>query len=83
MANSFTGMVDTQSEFVTLDSDIMGFDFTSGNTYTMQIINNADLKLGDAVFSISNERFQYKASSDELMIRTNYNPCTLTVYEQE
>lgn len=78
--NSFTGTINTNGEFVKV-SEATNFDFTEGNTYTMQVARDAYLKISDAVFYINNEKFTYKATSDNLYIKTNSLCCVLTILE--
>ena len=78
-ANSYTGTVDTQGEWVTVAS-ATGFNFVTDNTYTMQVQNGAYIKISSAVFYVSNEKFTYKATSDALYIRTN-GSIVLTILE--
>lgn len=55
---------------------------TSGKTYSMQIQNLAYLKIADAEFTIySDAPFTYKASDDDLYIKTDYSKCELTILE--
>ena len=82
MAESFTGEIDTQGEFETVE-DLTNVSFTAGNVYSMQIQNGANLKIADAIFTIEDEYFQYKAGVEDLYIQTTYRPCTLTILENE
>ena len=67
MAESFTGEIDTQGEYVTVESQTDGFTFTAGKTYSMQIIKLAYLKISDAEFTINTDQpFEYKAGTDDL-----------------
>lgn len=80
---SFTGRIDTNNEFVTVESVATGFTFVEGNTYTMQVQNSCYLKVADAVFSVSNEKFNYTAGSEDMYIKTNYTSVVLTILENE
>ena len=82
MANSYTGVVNTNNEFKKV-SEVTDYTFTAGNTYTMQIQGSAYLKIGDAEFHINNEKFTYKATSDDLYIKTYAFNVTLTILENE
>ena len=82
MANSYTGTINTHNEFVKV-SEIADFTFTEGNTYTMQIQNGAYIKIADAIFYASGEKFSYKAASDDLYIKTSNLGCILTILENE
>lgn len=77
---SYTGKI-ISPEYATVASKT-GISFTSGNTYTMQIQGSAWLKVDNAEFFFSNEKFQYKASSDSLQIKTHSIGCTLTILEE-
>ena len=54
MANSFTGSINTDSEWVTIDSVTVGVEgstftgFTAGSTYSIQIIGLGYLKISNA-----------------------------------
>lgn len=81
-AQSFTGTINTNGEFVEV-SELTDITFTNGTTYKMQIQNYAYLKIGNAVFCFNNEKFDYKASSDTLYIKTTGASCELTILEVE
>ena len=40
-ANSFTGEINTNNEFKTVESQADGFTFTVGKVYTMQVQNDS------------------------------------------
>lgn len=81
---SFTGRINTNNEFVTVESVATGVTFTVGNTYTMNVSNSAEVKVANAIFPITNEKFQYKAGADDLYIKTQDGyTCTLTILENE
>ena len=83
MANSFTGEIKTNGEFVKV-SEAADFIFTEGVTYTMQAHRGAYIKISDAVFHVeTSEKFQFKAGSDDLYIKTHNSGCTLTILENE
>ena len=83
MAVSYTGVINTNGEFETVES-LTSLTFTAGKTYNMQIQNEAYLKVADAVFAFINEKFNYIASTDDLYIKTYGSmPCTLTILEVE
>ena len=77
---SYTGNIDTNNEWQKV-SELTGISFTNGNTYSMQINNWARVKVANAEFSCSNEKFSYKATSDDLYIKTTNGSCQLTVLE--
>ena len=83
---SFTGLVDTNGEWVTVSS-VSGVTFTSENTYTLQANNSCYLKVADAEFTVLPAQvIQFKAGNDDLYIKTDitgYPKCTLTVLEHE
>lgn len=81
--NSFTGTINTHNEFVTVESVTDGFTFTVGKIYTMQVQNSAYLKVSDAEFYLDSEKFQYKAGTDDLYIKTSTLGVTLTILESE
>lgn len=78
--NSCTVNINTEGEFVKV-SEAADFTFTNGNKYVMQVQNACQLKIADAIFYLSNEKFQYTATSDDLYIKTPYFTCTLTILE--
>jgi len=80
MTNSYTGIIDTNGEFVKV-AEVADFTFTQNAKYVMQIQNQAYIKIADAVFSVANEKFQYTATSDDLYIKTNAGSCILTILE--
>ena len=83
MVESYTGTIKTDGEFELVET-LTGITFTVGNTYTMNVINSAEIKVANAIFPISNEKFQYKAGNDDLYIRTQDGyTCTLTILENE
>lgn len=84
MANSFTGEINTHNEFVKV-SDVADFTFIEGNIYTMQVQNDAYIKIFDAIFYVSGsgEKFSYKAASSDLYIKTSNLGCILTILENE
>lgn len=91
MANSFTGQINTNGEFVTVESVTVGVEgstftgFTEGKSYNIQVQNVADLKVGDAIFTLG-DRFQfltYKAGTDDMYIKTDVIPTKLTILEEE
>ena len=89
-ANSFNGTVKTNGDFVTVESVTVGVSgssftgFTSEKVYNCYIGNKAYLKIGDYVVPVFNEKFDYKAGSDDIYIKTNYNTeCALSILENE
>lgn len=77
--NSCTETINTNGEFVTV-AEAADFTFTQDKTYSMQIQNTAELKIADAIFTIRDEKFSYKATSDDLYIKCSI-PCILTILE--
>ncbi len=89
MANSFTGSVNTNSEWVTIDSVTVGVEgseftgFTAGSTYSIQMIGLGYLKISNAEFTIKTDYpFTFKMGQDDPYIKTNYTPVMLTILEQ-
>lgn len=83
MAESYTGTIKTNGEWQSVET-VTGVTFTVGNTYTMNVINTAEIKVANAIFPISNEKLQYKAGADDLYIKTQDGyTCTLTILENE
>lgn len=81
--NSFTGEINTNNEFKTVESQTEGFTFTTGKIYTMQIQGAAYLKVSNAEFYLDNEKFQYKAGTDDLNIKTDFLGVRLIILEDE
>ena len=79
---SATVVVNTQGTFETVES-LTSITFASGKVYTIQIINAASLKLGDAIFELKNQIIQYKPGTDTLYIKSGFVPCTIAIYEDE
>ena len=65
---SATVTVDTKGVFETVES-LTSITFTTDKIYTIQVLNSASLKLGDAIFGISNQVVKYKAGTDTLYIK--------------
>lgn len=84
MATSYTGTIKTNGEFIDISTE-SGVTFTSGKSYTIQILPNNDIvyfKVADAIFEIDNSNpFTYTAGSDSPKLKTNYKECTLTILE--
>ena len=83
VANSWTGEINTSGEYIAVTSLTDNFVFTESKSYTMQVQNSCYLKIANAEFYISNEKFQYKATSDTLYIKTPSFGCVLTILEDE
>ncbi len=88
MANSFTGSINTNGEWVTIESATVGVEgseftgFTSGKTYTMQMLGLGYLKISNAEFPIkTDDPFTFTMSEDDPYIKTNYTPVMLTILE--
>ena len=80
-ANSFTGIIETNGEFKSLESEA-SFTFTSGNTYTIQFQNEGYLKIADAEFYIPTYiPFTYKASEDTPYIKTVQTNTVIVILE--
>lgn len=83
MVESYTGTIKTNGEWQLVET-LTGITFTVGNNYTMNVINSAEIKVANAIFPVTNEKFQYKAGSEDFYIKTqNGYTCTLTILENE
>lgn len=80
---SFTGRINTNNEFVTVESVATGFTFTAGTSYTMQVQNGCYIKIANAVFWVADEKFGYLAGSEDLYIKTQSQSVILTILENE
>lgn len=78
---SCTQYIVTNENYVTVES-ATNISFTASKTYTMQVQGSAHIKIADAEFYVFNEKFQYKAGSDDLYIKTSSVGCTLTILEE-
>ena len=77
---SATITVDTDGAFEKV-STLASVTFTDGDSYTIQVQNTASLKIGDAIFTVRDKIFNYKASSEELYIKNEGTPCILTILD--
>lgn len=81
MAQSFNGTIETQGEFQTVSS-LTNITFTSGNIYNIWVGNAAQVKVGNYIAPVLNEKFDFKAGDDDLYIKTNYyTKCQLSILE--
>lgn len=80
MANSFTGTINTNGEFISIN-ELTGLTLTSGKTYSIQVQNIAEIKITDAIFTINNEKFTWTQGNDAIYIRTPGLPAVLTILE--
>jgi hypothetical protein len=78
---SYTGHINTKGEWVKVSTKT-GFTFTADKYYTMQIQNQAWLKVDDAEFFFEGEKFQYKHGTSDLYIKTGKIDCVLTILEE-
>lgn len=69
MANSFTGTINTNGEFKTVD-ELTGLTLTSEKTYTFQVQNIAELKIDNAIFTLQNEKFTWKQGADTIYLKS-------------
>ena len=79
---SFTGTIDTDGEFLLIETET-GITFTAGTKYTVQVQNQAYVKIADAVFNVTGKEFEYTAGTEDIYIKTTYQPCVLTILENE
>ena len=88
-ANSFTGTVKTDGDFELIENVTTGSSFTgftAGNMYTFQVQHTADIKIADAIFTLHNGFMYWKATDDDIYIKTDYSTtndigCILTILE--
>lgn len=81
MANLWTGIIETNGEYVKLaeEADIT---FTEGNKYSIQIQNMAYLRegtIGEGVLINTLVPITYTATSDDLYIKSNF--CVVNIAE--
>lgn len=83
MANGTTKFINTNNEWVTVDSVMIDDYFsgiTAGNTYAIQASKEAEVKVGNAIFDVFKKDFTYVAGTDDLYVKTPYK-CRLTILE--
>lgn len=79
---SFTGRI-KQLTYEDIDT-LTSLTLTIGNTYTIQIQNQAWFKVGDAEFTINSDTpFQYKHGSNDPQLKTTELGVMLTILENE
>lgn len=81
MANLFTGVIETNGEYVTL-AEATDLTFTEGNKYSIQIQNMAHLRegtVGEGMLVDSLVPITYTATSDDLYIESN--SCVVNIAE--
>ena len=79
MATSYTGII-TAPDWESV-ATLTGVTFTSGKVYSIQVKNQCQLKVGDAIFDAENRDIIYVAGSDAIYIKTGGISCRLTVLE--
>ena len=78
---SFTGRINTNNEFSDV-ATLTGITFTIGNTYGIQIQNIGEVKLADAIFTVTDDKpFNFTCGTDDLYIKTNELGAMLTVLD--
>ena len=87
-ANSFNGAINTNGNWVTVESVTVGVTgstftgFTAGYIYNIWAGNQAQFKVGDYIVPVLNEKFDYKPNADDdIYIKTNYTSCQLSILE--
>ena len=79
---SFTGCIDTEGSFADI-ATLASVTFTATKSYKIFVGGQAEIKLANAIFPVSNERFDWVADSTEIKIKNGSVPCTLVVYGAE
>ena len=79
---SFNGKVNTNGEWATLAS-VSGLTFTSKKFYTGYVGGQAELKIGEAIFPINNGKFYWTQEANQIYIKNNGVPTTLSIYGAE
>ena len=78
---SFTGNINTEGQFESV-ATLTDLSITSGKTYTLQVRNFVQLRLGDGIIDVNTtDPFTYVAGSDDLEINTPQGATLLTVIE--
>lgn len=64
-------------------ANLADITLTSGKTYSIQIQNSASVKIADAEFVFTNEKFQFTQGDDDIYIKVSYASMTavLTILE--
>lgn len=78
---SYTGFI-TQTTYTTLAS-LSEITFTEGKTYSIQIQNIAEFKIGDAEFTFENEKFTWKQGGQDIYLKTTSLGARITILENE
>ena len=84
MANGTTVTVNTQNEYVTVESVAVDDNFTGftlGKKYNMYVQGLAYIKVDAAVFPVNNTNFDFTMGEDDPYIKTYQGNCLLTVLE--
>lgn len=83
MAQSYTGLINTNGEFVSLET-LTGLTLTSGKTYTIQTNNRTKCKVANAEFDIFNAKpYQFIYDSEQILIKSDTFGNKLTVLENK
>lgn len=84
MANGTTVTINTQNEYVTIESVAVNDDFTGftlGKKYNMYAQGLSYIKIGAAVFPVCNRNFNFTMGEDDPYIKTYQGNCLLTILE--
>lgn len=81
-SKSFTGSINTNGEWATIAS-VTGLTFTSKKFYTGYVGGQAEIKIDNAIFPISNNRFYWTQDDNQIYIKNNSIPTTLSIYGAE
>lgn len=80
MANSFTGTINTNGEFKSID-ELTGLTLASGKTYTIQVQNMAEFKVDNAIFTLYNKELTWTQGADTAYLKTSGVDAVLTILE--
>ena len=64
-------------------ASVSGLTFTSKKFYTGYVGGQAESKIGEAIFPISNGKFYWTQEDSQIYIKNNGVPTTLSIYGAE
>lgn len=84
MANGTTKDINTQGEWVLIETetaDTKFTGFTEGRKYNIQCINEAYMKIDEVIFKITNRELTFTMGEDDPYIKTSLSGCTFSILE--
>lgn len=62
---------------------LAGITLTNGNSYSIQVQNLINWKVGDAEFVFSNKEFSWKQGTNDVYVKTPMYSAVVTILENE